>query len=232
MKNHLTLLACLSVSACVSTNQSTLEFQAIDPSKIQSNLDNTPLLVGQFSSLCLNTERKVKQIIEDANLSGWKVASKEKLKKEDLGRLKKQTLIIPGGGAPVEETQNILIKSFEDENFILEISQRFDRKQLTTNTCTIYGKQSEFLKNCSSLGELIKRAPDQNTKYKESDAHFIGWNASLSNRPARIKCQHTPNSPTLPYDGTQLSVSVDHVTPLKPVKTKKSSPQQSDVSAR
>jgi len=199
MKNHVTLLACICISACVSAGQSTRGFQAIDLPKAQSKLGEMPLLVRQFSSLCLDGASKAAQIVEDAKTAGWEPASKTLLKKQGLTRLEKKTLAIPGGGAPVEETQNLLIKSFEGESLVLEISQRLDRKQLTAETCAIYGKQSEYLENCASLGEIVNRAPDQNTQYKESEAHFIGWNASLEGKQAKDQRHQEQALPSLQH---------------------------------
>lgn len=224
-----TTLACLlALSACVSSNSSMRGFKAIDLSAAAGS--EVSFLVGQFSKLCLTQSQNAQSILEGAKAGEWVEASNAVLKAEGLSKLHKTTLKIPGGGSPIEETQSILAKSFEDEPLILEVSERFDRKRLVSVGCTLFGKQGEFLKHCSSLGGLINRAPDQNTKYKESEAHFISWNASLDGKQARIRCITTPNSPTLPYEGTQLSVSIN---PLAEIKTaRKSSQPQTGVSAR
>ena len=228
MRIKTTLLCLLSLSACVSSNTSTRGLQAIDLSSVSNS--EASLLVREFSKLCLAQTASAQSILEKAKADDWQEASKNTLNAEGLSKLKKITLRIPGGGSPVEESQSILTNSFEDEVFVLEISERFDRKRLVSIGCTLFGRQGEFLKNCASLGEIINRAPDQNTKYKESDAHFISWNAALSGKQARIQCLTTPNSPTLPYEGTQLSVSLNPLAEIKTVR--KSSPPQFGVSGR
>ena len=228
MRIKTTLFCLLSLSACVNNNSSTRGLHAIDLSAAVDS--EASLLVQQFSKLCLAQTTSAQSIFEGAKADDWQEASKNTLNAEGLSKLVKITLKIPGGGSPVEESQSILTKSFEDEVFVLEISERFDRKRLVSIGCTLFGRQGEFLENCAGLGELINRAPDQNTKYKESDAHFISWNAALSGKQARIRCITTPNSPTLPYEDTQLSVSLNPLTEIKTVR--KSNPQQSDVSVR
>jgi len=228
MKNHFLILTCLGLSACVSANQSTRNFQAIDLPAQSANLDDTSELVSQFTNLCLSGEVDARQIIAAAKSTDRQFATQQTLKKESLVRLKKQTL--PGGGEPIEETQELLSKSFEEVHLILEISQQFEHKKLTATTCTVFGKKNEYLKNCEQLGKLINRAPDQNTKYKESKAHFISWRGSVSSKQAAIKCITRPNSPTLPYEGTQLTVNINHLTEIKTVR--KSNQPQSDASGR
>ena len=228
MRIKTTLLCVLSLSACVNNNSSTRGLQAIDLALVANN--ESSLLVRQFSKLCLAQTESAQSIFEKAKADDWQEASKNTLNAEGLSKLKKITLRIPGGGSPVEESQSILTKSFEDDVFVLEIAERFDRKRLVSIGCTLFGKQGEFLQHCANLGELINRAPDQNTKYKESNAHFISWNAALSGKQARIRCITTPNSPTLPYEGTQLSVSLNPLAEIKTVR--KSNPPQSGVSGR
>lgn len=228
MRIKTTLFCLLSLSACVNNNSSARGLHAIDLTSVSNS--ESSLLVRQFSKLCLAQTASAQSILEKAKADDWREASKKTLNKEGLSKLVKTTLKIPGGGSPVEESQSILTNSFEDKMFVLEISERFDRKRLVSSGCTLFGKQGEFLKHCASLGELINRAPDQNTKYKESDAHFISWNAALSGKQARIRCITTPNSPTLPYEGTQLSVSLNPLAEIKTVR--KSSLPQSGVSAR
>ena len=228
MRIKTTLLCLLSLSACVNNNTSTRGLQAIDLTSVSNN--ESSLLVRQFTKHCLARATNAQSIFEKAKASDWHEASKKALYTEGLSKLNKTTLKIPGGGSPVEESQSILTKSFEDDVFVLEISERFDRKRHVSIDCTLFGKQGEFLHHCANLGELINRAPDQNTKYKESDAHFISWNAALADKQARIRCITTPNSPTLPYEGTQLSVSINPLAEIKTVR--KSNPQRFDVSGR
>ena len=230
MRNHFITIACIAVSACTSTNQSTRGFQAIDLTEQNRALKTTSVVVMQFGNICLSGNADTKQIIQTAKSAGWQNATKKQLKEANLYRLEKKILIIPGGGAPVEERQELLTQSFVDTLLILETSQRFDRNKLTATTCTVFGNQGEFLKNCAHLGEFLNRAPDQNTKYKESNAHFIGWSGLIAGKQARIKCITTPNSPTLPYEGTQLSVNINPLVETKSIR--KSNPQQSDVSVR
>ena len=230
MRIPIALICLLAVTACVSTNQETRSFQAINLDQNKGSKSDKGILVEQFSNLCIRKAHNAKSLIETAQTGEWQPASQKSLSNEGLAKLKKTTLIIPGGGSPVEESQNIFAKSFEGQNIFLVVSERFDRKKLTTTTCTLYGKQDEFLKNCSDLGILINRAPDQNTKYEKSNAQFISWKAAISQKRARINCQHTPQSPTLPYEGTILAASVDHITLIRSVDTKKSSQQRFDVS--
>ena len=229
----LTALTCLLITtACVNGNQETRSFQAINLDQTKENRSGQTLLVEQFSNLCLSNAHGAENLIKAAQTKEWQPASRKDLNNAGLAKLKKTTLKIPGGGSPVEETQSIFIKSFKDQTIVWVISERFDRKKLTVTNCALYGKQVGFLKNCTGLGKVINRAPDQNTKYGKSKAHFISWNASISQKRARIKCEHTPQNPTLSYEGTQLIASVDYVTPLKSVSARKSSQRRFDVSER
>ena len=229
--NHFTAIICLIlITACDNPNRITRGYQAINLAN--TNISKAPQLVQQFAKLCLTNSQNAQTLIETAQASEWNKISKKVMEKEGLGKLEKTILKIPGGGAPIEENQDIFFKAFGENVFIIDISERFDRKKLSSTNCSLYGKQDEFLKNCASLGGLINRAPDQNTKYKDSQAHFISWNAIIFRNLAKIRCQYAPKSPTLPYEGTQLIMSIDHIHLLKSARIKKSNRQQFDVSGR
>ncbi len=180
--------------------------------------DTRQSVVDHFQALCL---RKPLFPEEAANLAegwGWRAASDEILAGAGLAGLRKQILAIPGGGARFDEEQVLLARagkagvaepSEQGLVHIAAIERRIAGSSTRSTTCAVYS-HSDFLKTCEQIGRHVNRAPDRNQFYRERDAHFIQWNTRLDGLAAVLSCSRTPQSQLFPFEGTILSVHVDH----------------------
>ena len=232
----LTMLASLSISSlAIGLGPSLAASIAIPTPRpsapLQAQPDRSSELTNAFRSFCLTGTVNLEGFAAKALDSGWRKATDQQLKDAGLVQLRKKVLRVPGGGAPVEEAQEIFFDSTNAR--FLAFEHRYDRKRLTRTACSIYGQEGEFLAHCTKIGRILNKAPARNRKYGGGGNHFIAWNGTLGDKPANVICQHTPDSPTLPYEGTQLSILVSQVeTKSARKRIRKSNRQRSDAAGR
>ena len=97
----------------------------------QAQPDRSSELTNAFRSFCLSGTVNLEDFAAKALSSGWLKATDQQLKNAGLVRLRKKVLKVPGGGAPVEEAQEIFFDSTNAR--ILTFEQRYDRKEINQN---------------------------------------------------------------------------------------------------
>ena len=200
------LCACLCLPACVSGLDPV--FTETAPREIATGLTE-PVTV--FRQVCL-TGRTFPQSVSTLALDqGWRPASETDLEAAALETLKKTVLEMPGGGARINEEQQLLALPIPDSAVPLIVSaeRRMADGRTRSTRCALY-TEAPFLSQCEAMGRLAGKAPDSNQRYEATGAHFIRWQGTVENRPAVLGCETTPQSPTLAYSGTVLSLTVDY----------------------
>lgn len=133
--------------------------------------------------------------------------------------MRKETLSIPGGGAFVEEAQQLFARGLGSETVIGSRELIYQRGVLTQSECSVFGVSEDHLEECASLGSLIGSKPDRNKHYAESGSRFIAWDRTIEGRPATVGCEHAPSSPVLPYRGSVLRLTIDRTSNNRVVRT-------------
>ena len=216
------------LSSCVSSELSQSDLSAdVGRSRSAYVLDNP--LVMDFQSLCINGKTYPWEWQETGLKLDWRNATERELEIATLGKLRKSVLAIPGGGARFDEEQILLSKGESDQLVISSLERRFKGNSSLLSSCSVFA-QSDHLKTCESIGKLLGRAPDHNKSYPQNKAHFIRWDTFVNTHPATISCDYAPNSKTQAYDGTVLTLQIDHTTKGKTAP--KASQQVSGVSER
>jgi len=189
------LVSNLLISGCVATTATTpLPTTFSLPSDLEIHETQ---FVSRFLQACIDPRKSTSN-------AGWTEASDNRLKEMGLGQLKRKVLEIPGGGAPVSEKQDVFVAE-DGTGLVLEYVVISSRGKSDEHRCSVYADR-EFLPSCTALGQALKRPPDRNTRYENTGAHFINWQATQENRDISIECATSPQSVTLPYEGTQLTV--------------------------
>lgn len=193
------------LTSCVAQNKS-VDLAALDLSQLGNTEQEIQPFADRFASLCIKNISDISKVLPQENELNWSVTNDEKLNSLGLTNLRKKILEIPGGGARYRETQNIYVDENEGSPLVLNIEERFENEQLSSQKCEFYAKEN-LLESCAALGKILKQAPDRNQKYPEQNAHFISWNLKAGDRPAHLVCKQVPSSGLLPYDGIVLSLA-------------------------
>lgn len=167
-------------------------------------------LLQAFHAICLSAGTMPEDWQAAADETGWTQASDEHLKAAGLSGLRKKVLSLPGGGGRFDEEQIILTDSVMRLPTIINLERRYKGVQTLSSVCAAFAKVP-FLQSCEALGGMIGKAPDDNRKYAGSDAHFIRWEVRVNGMPGNISCERAPNTPSLPYQGTILRLSINHL---------------------
>ena len=195
------VLLALCVSAC--TQQGSLDKNRQETG-LQADMASANPHVERFHKICLAENASQAKRYDLASVQGFSDASDASLKAAGLLQLKKTVLEIPGGGAPVSETQKLMARS-GDTGSVLALEQRLEKSRPVSTYCKLYAASENYLEMCEALGKVIGRAPDANKKYKTGNAHFINWHVSLHGKNTRISCE-APGSTALPdFKGGVLS---------------------------
>ena len=205
----LSILLGLSACSAETTSHGSGE-DKLDLSLVADNGTETSFPeANEFKRTCLSGAH----LPEDAKIiatgSGWSEAGSRELEEAGLTQLRKTVLSIPGGGGRFVEEQEILSKTSSEGSMILNLERRISGDETRSTLCALYSR-TEFLKACEQLGREIGKAPDRNQKYPEREAHFIQWQTLIDGKEATVSCSRTPQSALMPYDGTVLSVLIDH----------------------
>lgn len=188
----------------------------------------------EFARLCLAQNKSIAQLVEFAMSDGWQNADDDILNNAGLPNLRRQVLEIPGGGGQYRETQSILNNQSEEDALIANLMQRFDRKDALIRTeCTLYAREKNHLPICTAIGDLLKRPPDSNQRFKQTASQFIRWNITISDRPASVRCEgigtgaNSQGGSRERFTGTIISMIVDQANVVKPISSlrKNSGPQ-------
>lgn len=200
------LCASLCLQACVSGIDPI--FTETAPREVAAGLTEP---VAVFRQVCLTGRTFPHSITTLALDQGWRTASETDLEAASLEMLKKTVLEMPGGGARVSEEQQLLALQIPDNTapLILSTERRIADGQTRSTRCALH-TAGAFLSQCEAMGRLAGKAPDSNQRYEATGAHFIRWQGIVENRPAVLGCETTPQSPTLAYSGTVLSLTVDY----------------------
>ncbi|WP_075995583.1 hypothetical protein [Salaquimonas pukyongi] len=197
---------CLALQACLA---------GIDPvftetARVEIGSGLTDPVVA-FREVCLTGRTTPQSIAALALDQGWQPANETDLEAVGLTKLRKRVLEIPGGGAKVSEEQHLLALRSESYSapLILSAERRIGDARTRSTRCAVYA-EGPFLSQCEAMGRLAGKAPDSNQRYEATGAHFIRWQGVVENRPAALGCETTPQSPTLAYSGTVLSLTLDY----------------------
>lgn len=220
MRYHLPLAnptALIAAVLLLSMLSGCLDLSKIDlksklPSLKSVKTKDISFVAAQFKDTCLRVKGDVLSLRDTVPWQGWSDADDIQLVTGELKRLRKIVLSIPGGGGHFSQTQTIHFKEDEGRIYFLSLEERFATKAKSGTYCAIYSEASDYLKTCSDVGKLIKKQPNRNEKYPNGGAHFIGWKTSFSGKRARVSCERTTKTGTLPYKGFVLSVSVEETT--------------------
>ena len=210
------LLSCLVLSNCTSAQLNSADLDAA--------LANRPFaeegssIISSFRGLCLSGELLPEGWEVSSFSNGWTKATDKVLDEAGLSPIKKIVLEIPGGGGRFDEEQRLISKSHDQEAMIGNLERRYIGTQTLSSSCSVYGKV-EHLKTCETIGRLLDKAPDPNQRYAHNNSHFIRWETRIDGRPATISCDYVPESQSLTYDGTVLSLVIDHTQKAKQVFT-------------
>ena len=150
----------------------------------------------------------------------FQIASNEQLHSHGLGGLIKSTLVIPGGGAFISETQKILINSSSSEPFILIVENQYASKRLIKTECNIYAPKSKQLETCATLGYMLQRAPSHNARYTSQNSHFIEWNGEAEGKSMKIGCSGSTANGASKTAGTKLSAKYILAQPKRSIGAK------------
>lgn len=193
----------LAVTACTIQNDLSKSPQ---PTTLNSKLAAENPSVQSFYKVCLSENSSEDKRYDLATSQGFTQLSKSQLKTFGLSSVRKKITEVPGGGAPVSETQQLLVLDDEIKT-ILSLETYKEQDKLLNSSCKFYSKTENYLKLCEVLGRVIGRAPDSNKKYEASKAHFINWHISLHGKQARVSCE-SPGSVRLPdFKGGILSAT-------------------------
>lgn len=200
------LPACLLLQACVTGIDPV--FTETAPREMSAGLSGP---VAAFREVCLTGRTFPQSITTLALDQGWQMASEDDLKAAKLEKLRKSILEMPGGGARISEEQQLLALRIPDASapLILSAERRIASGRIRSTRCALYTADA-FLNQCEAMGRLAGKAPDSNQRYEATGAHFIRWQGVVENRPAALACETTPQSPTLAYSGTILSLTLDY----------------------
>lgn len=179
----------------------------------------TDIVADEFMKLCavanqLNLDPEKGAI---APPSDWRMAHDSELEQFQLPDLRRKILEIPGGGGRFRDAQQIFSYKSDKLALIANVQQRVDRKtQLRVRSdCVVYAKNSEGLSTCAALGQLIGKAPESNTRMKETGSHFIKWSIAYANETQHFKCSvHAPLQQAETagqYRGVIVSRITDHI---------------------
>jgi len=213
-RNSVAICLAMFLSACVAAsgqNSKNLVL-SINAEEIDDNFTTR-----EFARLCLARDYSVAQSVELAKTDGWEDAADGDLKNSGLENLRRKILEIPGGGGRYRETQTILKYALAENNLFANLMERFDRHETLVSTeCTFYLDQQNYLPVCTALGKLLKRPPDSNNKFPNSNSQFIRWNVIISEKTASLRCDGMGKKKTgtrsvkkKPFTGTIISMVVD-----------------------
>ena len=219
------LPVCLFLQSCVTGIDP--NFTETAPREMAAGLTE-PVIV--FREACLTGRTFPQSITMLALDQGWRPASEDDLKAAALEKLRKSILEMPGGGARISEEQQLLALQTPDfaAPLILSAERRIANGHTRSTRCAVY-TTGTFLSQCEAMGRLAGKAPDSNQRYEATGAHFIRWQGVVENRPAALACETTPQSPTLAYSGTILSLTLDYTQRKGEVR---SSQPRADASVR
>lgn len=206
-----------TLSGCLDLSLSALDIKSKIPKLDLGSSGNLSYSATQFKQTCLSAKGNVVGLKFSLPSQGWTDADDIQLVEGDLKRLRKVILKIPGGGGHFSQTQSIHFKEENGRIYFLNLEERFTRKVKTGTYCALYSQASNYLETCSAVGQYLKKTPDRNEKYPSGGAQFIGWKTAVLGKNARVSCERTTKSGTLPYEGTVISLSVDE-TPSKSLK--------------
>ena len=165
-------------------------------------------LAGSFVDLCLSGNDPGAWLAS-SQANGWQIADDAGLEANGLKALKRQVLEVPGGGANVRESQQVLQQTLAGNFIALSLEEMSARDGAKSAKCSMYSTASELLGVCAAIGKSLKRAPDQNNRYRGRQAQFIAWNMGFDGRPLRVACEQAPQSALLAYEGVVLSATLD-----------------------
>lgn len=215
MKCHFSLAALAAITILSSILSGCLDLSTLDfKSKVSelelSSSGKISFVAAQFKETCLSANGDILSLRGTLPGHGWSEADDIQLVSGELKRLRKVVLRIPGGGGYFSQTQTIHFKEDNGRIYFLNLEERFASNAKSSTFCALYSEASDYLETCSNVGKLIKRRPDRNEKYPNASAQFIGWKTSIAGRRARVTCDRTPISGTLPYRGVVISLSVEN----------------------
>ena len=150
-------------------------------------------------------------MIRAANELGYKDASDIQLASLKLEALRKSTLVIPGGGAFISETQSIMIGPKSTNNLVLVVEDQFAKKKHIKTECSIHDSKSKQLETCTTLGYMLKRAPTSNTRYTSQNSHFVEWEGKANRATVRISCSGATQAQADKFAGTRIGAKYLHV---------------------
>ncbi len=207
----------VSCSASATKNQKEL-VSSIDLALVQ---ESEP--AKTFANLCMANNKSIPTIEALALETKWLLAEVKDLEKAKLSKLRRTILEIPGGGGHFRETQTLLIdKSHETKRF-LNLMQKFNRQdKLVSTKCVFYVEGENHLPICTSIGKLLKRPPDSNSKFSQSNSQFIRWNIVLHAKKGSVRCdgmgtieadakQDTKTNAN-GFNGTIVSLTIDRTS--------------------
>ena len=142
-----------------------------------------------FANLCMANNKSIPAIEELALETKWLLADDKDLEKSKLSKLRRKILEIPGGGGHFRETQTLLIDKSHEQKHFLNLMQKFNRQdKLVSTKCVLYFEEENHLPICTSVGKLLKRPPDSNSKFSQSNSQFIRWNIVLNAKKGSVRC--------------------------------------------
>ncbi len=181
------------------------------PSLVTAQSTEQPGLAA-FYNLCLSGGSSATDMLARAKSSGYQNTTDGKLAELKQSSLRKTTLVIPGGGAFISETQEIMHSPDTKDPFLLVVEQQFANKRHIKTECNIFARQHEYLATCTALGYMLERAPSHNARYERKNAHFVEWSGQAAGKPLKINCSGDDGSDQSNFVGTRLSAKYLHVT--------------------
>ena len=151
---------------------------------------------------------------------GWRDAQYDELEKAKLKNLRRTVLEIPGGGGRYRETQSLLTRGSDSGVIFLNLMQKFDRREkLISSQCSLHIEDADHLPICTSVGKMLNRAPQSNSKFSKTNSQFIRWNVVFNNYSASVRCDgmgtladeddHEAVEENQQFTGTVISLVVD-----------------------
>ena len=199
-----------STIACTQHSANKQTQQVPPPPSMMTGSNPKHSGLDTFYRLCLRSGDNSEDMISRASEMGFVAATDIQLASLGLAALRKTTLVIPGGGAFISETQQIMINPGQTEKLVLVVENQFAKKKHIKTECSIHASKSKHIETCATLGYMLERAPSHNTRYSQQNAHFIEWDGKADGSSMKVGCSGTTDDSDGKYTGTRLSAKYLH----------------------
>ena len=202
------------VSACNEMSKTTHPETLPLPQSVQEFQSPFEPYLNFFHAICLKSKGEVSFMQDRATEYQFSIASDQNLLDLGLPNIRKRTLLIPGGGAHISETQKVSVN--QDQQTVLVTEEQFAKSDLVKSQCIIYTPFLKSIQPCVSLGFMINHSPVKNVRNIADNSHILTWQGHAHGIRLLISCEWRSKSKdaSTPFYGIIFKASFLHKVKL------------------